>query len=383
MSFWWLVLLTVLNHVSYKGVKVLVTLHALHLGAEPFAVGVLFAFFSVLPALLAMVAGRVSDRYGARRPMIFGSIGLAAGLLACFVLPTLTTLYCAVLFIGGTYIFYTVAGQHLAGAWATTRNRTHNFSLYSLGNGLTALIGPTLAGLSIDVVGYRYAYLVLAVLPLVPIAFLLRVGHRLPHTPLASGTVRQGRTLDLLRRPALARALVVSGIIETGMELFNFYVPIYGNSIGLSATRIGLVVGAFGGAMLASRALLPYWTRRAAEEKVLLTGLVIGAVTLLGFPFVDAFPLLMLLSIVLGLGLGCCTPLAMAITYARAPEGRTGETMGLRQTFNKLTEICVPVVFGSIGTAFGLAPAFWLTASLLGGGAMIMHRDSRSVAVKA
>ncbi|MGH8618113.1 MAG: MFS transporter [Burkholderiales bacterium] len=382
MSFWWLVLLTVMNHVSFKGVKVLVTLDALHLGAQPFAVGLLFAAFSLLPAGLAVFAGRVSDRYGPRGPMLLGSGGLAAGLLLCFLLPGLVTLYVAVLVIGGCYIFYTVAGQHLVGAWGDAASRTRHFSYYAMGNSLTALIGPPLAGISIDTVGYTYTYLVLAALPLFPVAFLFYAGRRLPRPKVAPVAGPRPHSLELLTRPALVRALVVSGIIETGMELFNFYMPLYGHSIGLSATRIGVVIGAFGGAMLLSRALLPYWTRRAGEERVLAVTLMLGAVTLLGFPFVREFGVLIALSIAFGLGLGCCTPLAMMLTYSRAPEGRTGEAMGLRQTFNKLTEIFVPVVFGSIGSAFGLGPAFYLTAALLGGGAFMMRGEARSAAAR-
>jgi MFS family permease len=377
MSFWWLVLLTVMNHVSFKGVKVLVTLDALQLGAQPFAVGLLFALFSLLPAGLAVFAGRVSDRYGPRGPMLVGSAGLAGGLLLCFLLPGLATLYVAVLLIGGCYIFYTVAGQHLVGAWGDAASRTKHFSYYSMGNSLTALVGPPLAGISIDAVGYTQTYLVLAALPLFPVAFLLYAGRRLPrprYTPTAGP--RPG-SLELLGRPALVRALVISGVIETGMELFNFYMPLYGHAIGLTPTRIGIVIGAFGGAMLLSRALLPYWTRRAGEEKVLAFTLALGAVTLLGFPFVREFGVLVTLSVAFGLGLGCCTPLAMMLTYSRAPEGRTGEAMGLRQTFNKITEIFVPVVFGSIGSAFGLGPAFWMTSALLGGGALMMRGEAR------
>ncbi len=382
MSFWWLVLLTVMNHVSFKGVKVLVTLDALHLGAQPFAVGLLFALFSLLPAGLAVFAGRVSDRYGPRGPMLVGSAGLAGGLLLCFLLPGMVTLYVAVLLIGGCYIFYTVAGQHLVGAWGDVASRTRHFSLYSMGNSVTALVGPPLAGFSIDAVGYTNTYLVLAVLPLFPVAFLFYAGRRLPRPQVATPAGPRPSSLDLLGRPALVRALVVSGIIETGMELFNFYMPLYGHAIGLTPTRIGIVIGTFGGAMLVARALLPALARRMGEERVLAFTLMLGAITLLGFPFVHEFGVLVALSVAFGLGLGCCTPLAMMLTYSRAPEGRAGEAMGLRQTFNKVTEIFVPVVFGSLGSAFGLGPAFWLTSALLGGGAFMMRGEARRASAR-
>jgi hypothetical protein len=46
----------------------------------------------------------------------------------------------------------------------------------------------------------------------------------------------------------------------------------------------------------------------------------------------------------------------MMITFMRSPQGRTGEALGLRLTVNHFTHVVVPLVFGVIGSAFGLAP---------------------------
>ena len=43
MSFYLVVALTVLNHIAYKGSKMLVSLYAIDFGATPFQVGVLFS----------------------------------------------------------------------------------------------------------------------------------------------------------------------------------------------------------------------------------------------------------------------------------------------------------------------------------------------------
>jgi len=98
--------------------------------------------------------------------------------------------------------------------------------------------------------------------------------------------------------------------------------------------------------------------------------LALAAVACVLFPFVINVYMLAAISFVLGIGLGCCGPLSMVITYNRAPEGRSGEAMGLRQSFNKFTEVLVPLIFGTLGSAFGIGPAFWMDALLLGGGAL-------------
>ena len=46
--------------------------------------------------------------------------------------------------------------------------------------------------------------------------------------------------------------------------------------------------------------------------------------------------------------------------------------MGLRQSFNKFTEVLVPLIFGTVGSAVGIGAAFWMDAALLAGGKVIL-----------
>src|SRR5207344_3339354 len=61
------VLLIVLSNVSsFRASKVLISLFALELGASQFYIGIMIAMYSLLPALLAVHAGKLSDRLGVR-----------------------------------------------------------------------------------------------------------------------------------------------------------------------------------------------------------------------------------------------------------------------------------------------------------------------------
>ena len=182
--------------------------------------------------------------------------------------------------------------------------------------------------------------------------------------------------MDLVKIVPLRRVLITAGIIETGLELFNFYLPIYAHSIGFTASHIGLIMGAFALALLVVRTVMPMLSRRFSEERVLAASLLLAATSCLLFPFVSSFVLLLAMAFVLGLGLGCGSPLSMILAYNRSPAGRSGEAMGLRQTVNKATEAVVPLVFGPIGTAFGMIPVFWLDAVMLAVGGMLMRRDA-------
>ena len=375
MIFYVIVIATVLNHIAYKGSKVLISLYAIELGATPFSIGILYSLYSQFSLFLALYAGRLSDRLGARIPMLIGSLGLGCGLLLPYLLPRLTALFVSATLIGTLYIFYTVSVQHLIGAFAAGSDRTRNYGTYSLGIGLTSLLGPTAAGFAIDLIGHQSACLLLALLPAGPV-LLLFFSRALP--PAAGEDQREGhRTTDLFRNMPLRRALITAGIIETAGELYNSYMPIYGHSIGLSASRIGIIMGTFAIAVLLARVVMPALVRKTSEETVLFGSLSLAALTCVLFPFVGSAYLLAVISFALGLGLGCCAPLSLIITYNRAPARRSGEAMGLRQVVNKFTEAMVPLLFGSLGSAFGVGPAFWMDALLLAGGAFIMKTDAR------
>lgn len=376
MPLLFVLLLMMLNHVAFKGSKVLISLFAIELGASPLVIGVLFAMYSLFPVFLSVYAGRFSDRLGPRLPMLTGTLGLASGLALPYFVPQLAGLLASALLIGMFYIFYTVALQHLIGAFAEGAARTRNYGLFSIFVGLCSLIGPTATGFAIDGIGHRATYLLLASLPMVAVLVLAFVPGLLPkHKPHA--THASGRRIgDLLRHPPLRRVLLTAGILETGNEVFNFLLPIYGHSIGLSASRIGLAMGAYATALLAVRAVMPALARRSSEERVLSISMFVAGFACLIYPFVGTFALLAANSFVMGLGLGCGAPISMTLAYNRSPQGRWGEAIGLRQSVNKTAEVVVPLVFGVVSTWVGMWPVFWLDAAMLAVGGWLMHGDA-------
>jgi MFS family permease len=371
-----IVLVTVLTHTSFKGSKVLISLYAIELGANPLTIGVLFAMYSVFPVLLSVYAGKLSDRFGFRVPMLFGATGLVAGLLLPFIVPQLATLFISAALVGLCYIFYTVAVQHLIGAYGDGIERTRNYSIFSLGVALTALLGPTTAGFAIDVIGYRSTYLLLAVLPVLPIVLLYFVPRLIPAARSRHKPKGRQRITDLLGDPPLRRILITAGLIETGLELFNFFLPIYARSIGLSASLIGVIMGSFAMALLVVRTFMPSLVRRTSEERVLSVSLYVATAACLVFPFASNFPQLLAVAFVLGLGLGCGSPLSLVLAYNRSPRDRSGEAIGVRQTVNKITEMVMPLIFGSLGTLLGMGAVFCVDAGMLALAAWLMGRDA-------
>lgn len=345
------------------GSRVVASLLAINLGANPFEVGTLISVYSIFPLLLGVYSGRIADRFGSRRPMLVGTLVMGVGLLLPFLFAKLAVLYLSCILIGTGFVFFNVSNQTLGGALGTPAERTHNFATLGLGYAAGHLVGPVLAGYAIDHLGHRYGYLIFAVMALVPVAIFMfdrRFDIRAPQT-----TRERGNPFALLRLPLLRRTVIISALITTGWDLYGFYVPIYGHSIGLSASTIGNILGVFAIATFVVRAVLARLTRRFGIENVLRTAAFSAAALFVPFALVEYVPLLFALSFGIGLTLGCSQPLTLNLSYNASPEGRTGEVTGLRLTINNVTHIAVPVASGAVAAILGVAPVFWTCAALL------------------
>ena len=377
MALYLIMLVALLNHTSFKGNKVLMSLFAIDLGASPATIGVLFAVYSLFPILLSFYAGKFSDRFGFRLPVSVASCGAVVSLLLPFLFPHLATLFVTATLAGMCNIFYVVSIQHAVGAHGVGPERMRNYSIFSICVGVTSLVGPVFTGFAIDGIGHRATFLFLAALPAVTVLVLLLHPAVLPRSSHPERRSARRGMVDLLANVRLRRVLIATAILETGMEVFTFLMPIYGHSIGLTASQIGIVMGAFALALMGVRTVMPVLVRYSSEERVFSLSMFVAAAACVGLSFASSLAPLLAMSFVLGLGAGCGAPLSMVLSYNRSPEGRTGEAMGLRQTVNKTMEASMPLVLGFLSTALGFMPVYWIGALVLACGGWLMHGDAR------
>ncbi|MDQ6618916.1 MAG: MFS transporter [Pseudomonadota bacterium] len=373
MNIYAIVALSICTQIAVKGSKMLVALHALELNAGPLAIGLLVAMYALFPMQLAIYAGRVCDRRGVRLPMAVGSVGVAAGLIMPILWSHIGALYVSAVVIGCSTLFYQVSAQYTVGAIAEGTGRTRDFSLYSLGGSISGFLGPLLVGYAMEGAGKLATYAVLAAIAIIPAVVLTLLRHRpLPRQKRADPG-ESTRVMRLLRNPGLRQAFMMSAVILTGLDLFNFYMPIYGRSLGLTPSSIGIVLSMQAAAAFVVRLFLPRLVGRVGEQIVLRGTLVIAAVSYFLFPLMHEVIALAAVAFLMGLALGCGQPLSMQLTQQFAPTGRVGEAIGLRLTFNRLTQIAVPVVFGSLGS-FGVFAVFWANSALLLSGSFVTAR---------
>lgn len=360
--------LTFIAFCALNAARVVLTLYALTLGAPASSVGVLGGIFYLFPLLLSWPIGSLADRVGPRRLLLAGAIAGTVALALPFFVREVGALYIAAALSGLSIAFYHVTLQNLVGTLSAPDQRARNFSNFSLVGATTSFVGPLIAGLSIDHFGHAYACLVIVAFSALGLV-LLPLGWRrlpLPHaSPAPAPTASPGEG-PVPADAGVWSMLIASAMVQLGTDLFQFFIPIYGHEIGLSASAIGAVLASFAAAAFVVRMFLPWLVIQAQPERVLRYSFYAGGAGFLMVPFVESAQLLCAASFMFGLGMGCGTPLTVMLMFNRSSAGRSGRTLGVRLTTTNAVRVLGPIVFGAIGTAFGIPPVFWINALIMG-----------------
>ena len=361
-------------HSCMAGVRMAAPLQALKQGHAEWAVGVLLALFATAPIALALFAGRMADRHGYHRPLYVAvGMSLAGGVIAAASSNYLAMCAAAVLTGGGSN-FGLITIQRTAGRMASdTTERMRVFSWLGLAPALSNVTGPVLAGVLIDLAGFRAAF---AALMLMPLAALLWA-RAVPPEPAAApsdATPQRQTSWDLLQLPGLRRLLLVNWLLSAAWDVHTFVLPILGHERGLSASAIGGILGLFAFAVAAVRLVIPLLAHRLTASQVLAGAMLAVAAVFALYPLAHSAWLMALCAAMLGLALGSVQPMVMSTLHNITPHDRHGEAIAFRSMAINLSSTLMPLLFGVVGAAFGAASLFWLMGAAVGAGSVPARR---------
>ena len=160
-----------------------------------------------------------------------------------------------------------------------------NFSNYSSIQSGCNFLGPLIAGFTIDHAGHSLTCLYLALFTLLPVAMLAIRGSEIHKGYLHVATRSQGGIRAMLSEPGVRRVLATSSLLNTGTDLYQFYMPVYTHAIGMSASAIGIVLAMNSAAAFVVRAILPRLLAMYREEQLLGYAFYVGAASLILVPF--------------------------------------------------------------------------------------------------
>ena len=380
-----IILAQICLHACMAGTRMAAPLLALREGYSPAAVGVLLALFALTQVFLSLPAGRYADRHGLKRPVGFSVIAAVIGAGAAVAFPVFPVLCLAALLTGGATGTSVIALQrHVGRATNGTLELRKVFGWLSIGPALSNFIGPFSAGLLIDhfgpspgsLSGYRAAFLVLALLPLLGWLLLRRV-EELPLIIAVPGPVP--KAWDLMMSTDFRRLMLVSWLLSSCWDVHTLMVPVLGFERGMPASVIGTILGAFSIAAAVVRVMLPLIANRTPEWTLLCAAMLVTALIFGLYPLMSSAWTMGICSVLLGFALGIVQPMVMSLLHQLTPDTRHGEALGLRMMVVNASSVVMPVLFGTAGAVIGIAGVFWFAGAAVGSGARAAWRLRESL----
>lgn len=357
-------------HACMAGTRMAAPLLALRQGYSEVAVGVLLALYALTQVFLALPAGRFADRHGLKRPMGLSIIAATLGAGMAVAFPVFPVLCASALLTGGATGAASIALQRHVGRAAETPTQLKQvFSWLAIGPAVSNFIGPFCAGLMIDHAGFRAAFLLMAVFPLVG---WLWVRSTREASPAAQATSHpHGPAWNLMRDAMFRRLLLVNWLLASCWDVHTFVVPVLGHERGLSASVIGTILGGFAVAAALVRVVLPMIAAYLKEWALITGAMAATAVLFAVYPLLHSALAMGLCSVLLGVALGTVQPMIMSTLHQITPQARHGEAIALRIMAINASSVAMPILFGLAGAVVGISGVFWAVGLAVGAGSRL------------
>lgn len=360
------------------------------LGARPLVLGFIEGVAEATSSVLKIVAGRVSDRSGRRRPWVVAGYTLSALVRPLMAFVTGWGHVFALRFVDrvGKGVRSAPRDAWLA-AMAPADARARVFSFHRAMDHTGAILGPVLAAtlLWLWPGAFRAVFFATLLPGIVVVALLLRLprdpalgrppnrgdagpvaagaeGHAAMRSPSAVDPPDRKGPADAVRLPGeFVRILAVILVFTLGNST-DAYLLLRLTDAGLSSALVPLAWAALhivkASSSFAGGAVADRWGRRAAIG----SGWVIYAAVYAGFATVSGPAALTVLFLIYGVHYGLSEGPERALVADVVDAARRGVAFGLYNAALGLGALAASVVFGLLWEAFGAPVAFWTGAAL-------------------
>lgn len=356
--------------LSYNLVRMpVLALFAQSLGAGPERIGLVVSVSTLTGVLLKLPAGALSDIYGRRRLMQVGVLAFGLPPFAYPFIEDLDTLI-GLRFLHGlaTAIFAPAALATVADLYKEQRGAALGW--YTASTQAGALFGPVLGGWLVYASGFPMTFVTAGLFGCLGLAifYALRL---LPPAP-REGEQGLSRVLAEMwkgfhtvwaNKPVLVTSVTDGAKMIANGALMAF-LPIYGISVGLNPSEVGLLFGVQGVTSFLSKPVMGRTSDRVGRKPLILVGLLICAGTFILIPTSASLPILLFLAAGFGFGEAVVSSSTTALVADLSHMKTMGAGIGMQGTINDIGHAAGPLLAGLLIAAFSYQSAFAAIACL-------------------
>ena len=348
------------------------------------ALGMMTMSFALAQLVAAPFMGSLADRYG-RRPLILLSLAAFAAANVGFLLVSSTTGFIIIRVLEGALtagLFPAAMGVVADVVPENERAKWVGIVMGSYGAGL--IFGPVVGGILYDGWGFAAPFIASAMMAIIA---LIAAVVMVPETRTPDLRWREELRSRRATVPAsgesfwasLPRPLYVFGTLLVldfiGVFVFAFVEPqmifYFYDQLGWTTIQFGIVVGAYGLAMVFGQLVLGRSSDRFGRKPPIVLGILLSTSLYAGLVLVTSFPLMLLVAAVAGLGSALISPALSSYYLDITEEQYRARILGVKESSASLGGVLGPLLLVGVSAMmtpqgiFIFAGAVMLTAAVL------------------
>ncbi len=330
----------------------MLSLYMINLGASVAQVGMVFTLASLVPTVLQIFGGWLSDTIGRLRIMAIGSSIAVIGYLIFAFAPNWQWVLIG---LSVEYVSNSVVGPSFGAYISEQSSPESRGRVFGLTSGIyqtVTVIGPALAGF----LAYQFNFQLMmrVAFGFYLTATILRVwmatNERFaplkdPSKPTLSGFKEQLTAIFtlLLAGGVLTWIWITDAVGDTSSNLISQLFPIYLSNIGkLNVGQIGIVNAAIGVTAIIAAPLAGSLVDKISERAAIVTGFVLNGMGLLTLLNSNSYAGFILAMCFFGLGTGSLIPAYESLISKVVPESKRGLAFGLFGTTLGILSLPMP-----------------------------------------
>jgi len=351
----------------------LLPLYLKSLGASVAQIGLFFTLIQILPLVLQILGGWISDSLGRLKSIALGSLAGMLSYVGLILAPTWQWVFLgeSLSAITGSLIGPSF-GAFIAEESAE-ENRARVYGLTSTIFLVVSVVGPPLGGWLADTYGFKFMLLIASFI--YTAATILRVfmakraasheekseSAKLTLTSLKDNL---GAMLSIvLSGGVFTWLLITDGVRDIAFSLSGTYIPVYVEQIGgLNATQIGWLGSIFGIASMLINLPAGMLADKFSERVNIVIGFLLQFAALIVFIRLDSFWGYAIVWAMFGLGVGVMQPAYQSLLSKALPKKLRGTGFGLIHSSLGLFSLPAPYVGGYLYQNFSPRLPFTITA---------------------
>lgn len=348
-------------------IRPMVSYQAVNFGADTVMVGVVGAMFALAPLLLAIPVGRQIDRGLAGTALFAGSLLATLAGLGLQIAKDITSLILLMPVLGLGHLLGMVGGQTLISQKSPGSSLEKNFGLLTFYASLGHALGPFFGGLlaTESKTGVYVGSAIWLAIALLAASAIVTALTAKPNLVKDRNLVRRGSFARVISTPGYVPAIFVAGMVTAVVDVLLVFLPVIGLALGFTASQVGLLLAARAIGSMASRLVLGKMTALFGFRRLLIFSSILALLGILALALISNFISFIAMIFLVGIALAVGQPLTMAWVSRIAPEDAKGMAISVRLTSNRLGQVVVPAIAGSIA-GIGIFGIFYLLSALLG-----------------